>query len=78
MITVTNLTKRFGSATAVDNVSFEVTPGEAIALWGPNGAGKTTVIRCLLGLLKAEGELKLNGPFTTIYRPATRCDFMPT
>ena len=61
MITVTHLTKSFGSTTAVDQLSFSVASGEAIALWGPNGAGKTTVIRCLLGLLKAEGELTIHG-----------------
>ncbi len=60
MIKVTNLTKKFGSFTAVDNLSFAVAPGEAVALWGPNGAGKTTIIRSLLGLLSAEGELCLN------------------
>jgi len=61
MIKVTNLTKKFGDFTAVDNLSFEVAPGEAVALWGPNGAGKTTVIRCLLGLYSAQGELRVNG-----------------
>jgi len=61
MIKVTNLTKKFGGFTAVDNLSFTVAPGEAIALWGPNGAGKTTIIRSLLGLLSAEGELQING-----------------
>ena len=61
MITVTNLTKSFGSTTAVDQLTFTVASGESIALWGPNGAGKTTVIRCLLGLLKAEGELTIHG-----------------
>jgi nitrous oxidase accessory protein len=60
MISVTNLTKKFGHFTAVDNLSFEVAPGEAIALWGANGAGKTTVIRSLLGLLSASGELRVN------------------
>jgi len=61
MITVKNLTKQFGKFTAVDNLSFEVTPGEAVALWGPNGAGKTTIIRSLLGLYAARGELWING-----------------
>lgn len=61
MIDVKNLTKKFGNFTAVDNLSFSVTPGEAMALWGANGAGKTTIIRSLLGLLSAEGELKING-----------------
>ncbi|NJN97262.1 MAG: nitrous oxide reductase family maturation protein NosD [Anaerolineales bacterium] len=61
MISITNLTKKFGQFTAVDNLSFEVAPGEAVALWGANGAGKTTVIRSLLGLLSASGELRVNG-----------------
>ena len=61
MIKVTNLTKKYGQAIVVNNLSFSVAPGEAIALWGPNGAGKTTIIRSLLGLLSAKGELQING-----------------
>ncbi len=61
MISITNLTKKFGKFTAVDKLSFDVAPGEAVALWGPNGAGKTTIIRSLLGLLSAEGTLWING-----------------
>jgi nitrous oxidase accessory protein len=61
MIKVTHLTKKFGAFTAVDDLSFEVAAGEAVALWGPNGAGKTTIIRSLLGLLSASGQLHLNG-----------------
>lgn len=60
MIKVTNLTKNFGSFTAVDNLTFEVAAGEAVALWGPNGAGKTTIIRSLLGLLATAGQLRVN------------------
>lgn len=48
---VEGLTKRFGSFTAVDNVSFEVKRGEVIGYLGPNGSGKTTTIRMLCGLL---------------------------
>ena len=61
MIKVTNLTKKYGQTIVVNNLSFAVDPGEAVALWGPNGAGKTTIIRSLLGLLAAEGELQING-----------------
>jgi ABC-2 type transport system ATP-binding protein/nitrous oxidase accessory protein len=60
MIKVNRLTKKFGNFTAIDDLSFEVASSEAVALWGPNGAGKTTVIRCLLGLLSAGGELFIN------------------
>jgi ABC-2 type transport system ATP-binding protein len=44
------VTKRFGSVTAVDDLSFEVQPGRAVGFLGPNGAGKTTTLRMLLGL----------------------------
>ena len=61
MITISHLTKTFGSFTAVDDLSLEVQAGEAVALWGPNGAGKTTIIRSLLGLLSTDGRLNVNG-----------------
>ena len=47
---VRNLTKRFGSFVAVDDVSFDVRPGRVTGFLGPNGAGKTTTLRMLLGL----------------------------
>jgi len=46
-----NLKKKFGDFTAVNNVSFEVYPGEIFGFLGPNGSGKTTTIRMMLGLL---------------------------
>lgn len=60
-IAVRNLTKRFGRFTAVDDLSFTVRTGEAVALWGANGAGKTTAVRCLLNLFPFEGEIAING-----------------
>lgn len=49
-ISVKNLVKRFGSFTAVDNISFNVSRGEIFGFLGPNGAGKTTAMRMLCGL----------------------------
>jgi ABC-2 type transport system ATP-binding protein len=49
-ISVQNLTKRFGSFTAVDNITFDVAPGEIFGFLGANGAGKTTAMRMLCGL----------------------------
>ncbi|HVO44677.1 MAG TPA: ABC transporter ATP-binding protein [Aggregatilineales bacterium] len=61
-ISVQGLTKRFGDFTAVDNVSFEVQPGEVIGYLGPNGSGKTTTIRMLCGLLKpSAGAVRVLG-----------------
>jgi len=51
IVGVNNLTKRFGDFTAVDDISFEMRPGEILGLLGPNGAGKTTTIQMLLGLI---------------------------
>jgi ABC-2 type transport system ATP-binding protein len=48
----TNLTKIIGKRTIVDDVSFELRPGEVFGFLGPNGAGKTTTIRMLVGLIK--------------------------
>ncbi|GIK37209.1 MAG: hypothetical protein BroJett011_10420 [Chloroflexota bacterium] len=50
-VTVEGLTKRFGSFTAVDGISFKVRTGEIFGFLGPNGSGKTTTIRILTGLL---------------------------
>jgi ABC-2 type transport system ATP-binding protein len=54
-IEVDQLTRRFGSFTAVDAISFAVRPGEIFGFLGANGAGKTTAIRMLTGLLKPSG-----------------------
>lgn len=50
VISVKNLTKRFGNFTAVDNISFDVRKGEIFGFLGANGAGKTTAMRMLCGL----------------------------
>ena len=56
------LTKRYGAFTAVDNVTFDVAPGEIFGLLGPNGAGKTTTILMLLGLSEpTSGEARVLG-----------------
>lgn len=51
MIIATNVTKKFGKLTALDNVSVNCNKGQCISLTGPNGSGKTTLIKCLLGMV---------------------------
>ncbi len=61
-IRVSNLTKKFGNFTAVDNISFSVRRGETFAFLGPNGAGKTTTIKMLTTLIRpTTGTMLVNG-----------------
>ncbi len=62
MISVQHLTKRFGAYTAVDDLSFEVAPGEVLGFLGPNGAGKTTTMRMVTGFLPpSRGTVVIDG-----------------
>ncbi len=62
VIEVNNLTKKFGSFTAVDHISFSVSDGEIFGFLGANGAGKTTAMRMLCGLLRpTSGNSKIAG-----------------
>jgi ABC-2 type transport system ATP-binding protein len=71
MIEVTDLTKRYGSTVAVDNLSFQVKPGVVTGFLGPNGAGKSTTMRMILGLDRpTSGSATINGrPYATHKRP---------
>jgi ABC-2 type transport system ATP-binding protein len=85
-IAVEHLTKRFGTITAVDDLSFRVRPGSVTGFLGPNGAGKTTTLRVLLGLAQADsgralihGQLyrKLGYPAATVGAALERSGFHP-
>src|SRR5688500_9265908 len=70
-ISIDNLTKRFGSATVVDSLSFDVAPGTVTGFVGPNGAGKTTTMRCLLGLARpTSGRATFDGKaYSELHNP---------
>jgi len=51
MIEIRNLTKRYGALTAVDDISFTVSPGQVLGFLGPNGAGKSTTMKMITGFL---------------------------
>ena len=62
MIEVTNVTKRYGTHTAVDDVSFRVEDGEVVGFLGPNGAGKSTTMNIITGFLSAtDGTVTVDG-----------------
>jgi ABC-2 type transport system ATP-binding protein len=62
VLSVENLCKSFGGLRAVEDVGFEVAPGEIVGLVGPNGAGKTTTINMVLGVLApTRGRIEIDG-----------------
>lgn len=70
VLSVRNLVKRFGGLTAVNNVSFELYPGEVVGLVGDNAAGKSTLIKCISGVYQAdEGEIFFQGRRANFARP---------
>lgn len=71
ILSVHNISKRFGGIRAVHQVSFDVHKGEILGLIGPNGSGKSTLFNCILGQSKpTEGHCQVNGKSTDGVRPA--------
>ncbi|TPG24575.1 ATP-binding cassette domain-containing protein [Variovorax guangxiensis] len=67
---VNQLRKRYGDTTVVDDLSFEIAPGECLGVIGPNGAGKTTTIRMCLGLTAPDaGEIIYTGSGGDLHMP---------
>src|SRR6185436_17696989 len=62
MIRIENLKKRFRKLQALDDISALLNQGEVVSLIGPNGSGKTTMIKCILGMVRADsGSIYVNG-----------------
>ena len=61
MIEVSHVSKSFGRVTALDDVSLRIDRGERVAFVGTNGSGKTTLLRAILGLLRVEGRVSIDG-----------------
>ena len=61
MLEVKNVTKRYGKNVACNDVSFTLEPGSLTVLLGPNGAGKSTIIKSIIGFLKYDGTITVNG-----------------
>lgn len=72
VLSVRGVSKHFGGVKAVEDVSFDVHPGEILGLIGPNGSGKSTLFNCILGqLLATKGEVLVDGKNVAGKRP---CD----
>ena len=66
MIEIKNVTKTYSGKKALDNVSLKLPQGEIVGLFGENGAGKTTLMKSILGFIRYQGEITLDGnPITT-------------
>ncbi len=81
MLEIKNVTKKYGTFLANDNVSFTVPSGSISLLVGPNGAGKSTILKSIMGLLRYQGEITLNGEQTTsptAKKNACVCSGIPT
>ncbi len=76
ILQVHHLTKRYGDLVAVDDLSFEVEPGEVFGLLGPNGAGKTTTIRMILDIVPPDaGRITVLGGLPAVAQP--RIGYLP-
>ncbi len=80
MIEVEHLTRRYGALTAVDDVSFQIQPGEVVGLLGHNGAGKTTIMKMITGFLEpTSGDIRVDalriGPDTSAIQ--SRIGYLP-
>ena len=69
LLTVRNMSKRFGGLTAVDDVSITVNKGEIYGLIGANGAGKSSTVRAITGLENFSGRIEFNGKAVRKHRP---------
>ncbi len=70
VLSVENVTRRFGGITAVDGVSFSVAEGEILGVIGPNGSGKSTLFNCILGQIRpSEGTIRLGDEDVTGLSP---------
>jgi ABC-type sugar transport system ATPase subunit len=75
LLSVKNLTKRFGGLVAVNQVSMDVHPGEVVGLVGDNGAGKSTLIKMISGVYQPnEGEIYFDGKLVHITNPSQARD----
>lgn len=77
VLEIKNLSKKYGSKQALNDVSFTAEKGEVIGLLGPNGSGKTTLIKILAGIIKKyEGEVKINSQEVT-YKTKEFVSYLP-
>jgi ABC-type multidrug transport system ATPase subunit len=76
-IELARLSKRFGKVHALREIELDLPQGAKVALIGPNGSGKTTLIRALLGLVRCQGEVRIDGAIADRATIASRIAYVP-
>ena len=61
MLTVSHVTKKYHKVLANEDINFVIPDGQIGVLLGPNGAGKSTIIKCIMGFLKYQGQVQVDG-----------------
>ena len=78
LVTVRDLTKRYGRLSALSGVSFSIYPGEVLGLIGPNGSGKTTLFECVAGVLPADaGTVSVDGRLLDVRGRSSSIFYVP-
>ncbi len=78
MLIVRDARKRYGPNAALDGVSLELGKGSVLAVIGANGAGKTTLLKCIIGLLKFEGQVLIDGIDVARKQTGARLSYCPS
>lgn len=78
-IELQGVSKRYGEVSALDRIDLTIAPGERVGLIGPNGSGKSTLVRAIMGIVRCEGLVSLDGldPFADRTRLAGRVSCVP-
>jgi ABC-type multidrug transport system ATPase subunit len=77
MLEVSHFTKRYGKTVACNDLSFTLPDGTVTVLLGPNGAGKSTVMKAIIGFLRHEGSIRIDGMENTLRKSRRRIGYIP-
>ncbi len=77
MLTIKQLTKKYGKVTAVQDLNLEIGAGQVAVMLGPNGAGKSTTIKCIAGLLRFQGEITIAGTYNKSQEAKRAFSYVP-